>query len=939
MPTSTPFKVFSGSNTDLTTALLAPNSGISVSNVTLKASGASAVNFYDGSLLPLGIGAGLLLTSGTTPGTSNTMDWFGQSNNGVGDADINAVVNTVFQTQSYDATTLSFDFTVSDVNATSITFDLVMGSDEYPEWVNSFVDSAVVIVNGVNYALFNHNPNNPLSVVSQNLAAGYFQNNANNILPIEYDGVSQVLKIVAPINAGGGINHIKIGVADTGDHIYDTGLFIANLSAGNAPGSGIVVTPSTGTVGDDNFTGSAKDEYFDLKDGNDTAYAGIGDDIIVGGAGNDVIFGGSGNDQIEGDAGNDDIDGGDGLGDTTIYTGVAADYTITKDATGSFYSVTSKDGSVDTLKNIEIVKFSDGTVDLTPLAAPVVATPAPIATSAPAPVYVPVTVVAPTPAPIIPANKVGTVFVSGVGSLGQTLTASVSDQDGASTSSISYNWFVNGVSAGTGSSYTVLPKDVPTSGNDSFIKVTATYKDDAGNSEFLSSANKKILESNTGDFAINLLQLSAPTSASVMSPLTTLVNNAVALGLSANEANGIIKTVLGIDKVKLGVDVDLLHYDAWEILQGNLSNGVALDATALKVEKKAVQVAIMTSLGSDDLGIALTEAILLANSNNTTLNLADLNTVTKLLGLVVADPTNPKDPTLMLIHEIWDRSDTIGASKTIAEMDSIWLDMQSGLSTPLSNSIGTLSSHINQAPTGSASATLVGISEDAPSYLISATDLLAGFKDPDNGTLTVSGLTVDPNVGSIINGLTFKPATNYNGPVELKYNVLDGQGGSITANQFFVVKAVNDAPSGGVTISNTTNATVGDTLTAANTLSDVDGTTKAVLSYQWQSGVGATKTIIGTGESYTLSQQDAGAVISVVASYTDDQSTKEEVASLSTNAIAVPINTAPVGSATATLVSGTEDTAYSINAADLLIGFSDIDTGDVLSVADLTATN
>jgi Ca2+-binding RTX toxin-like protein len=886
---ATPFTVYTGSNNNLALAnqILDPNLGITVSNVVLKASAASAVNLYDGSLTGLGIGKGLLITSGTTPGTSNTSTGFGQSNGGVGDADINAVVNTVFQTQSYDATTLSFDFaTPLNSTATSITFDLVMGSDEYPEWVNSFVDSAVVIVNGMNYALFNHNPNNPLSVVSQNLSAGYFQNNANGFLPIEYDGVSQVLKIVAPINAGGVVNHIKIGVSDTGDHILDTGLFISNFSAGNAPGSGIVVTPSTGTSSNDSFTGSAKDEYFDLKAGNDTVYTGAGDDIVVAGAGNDVIFGGSGNDQLEGDEGNDDIDGGDGLGDTAVYTGKSNDYTIAKDVAGN-YTVSSSNttsteyGSVDTLKNIEIVKFSDGTVNLTPVT-PVISTPAAIATTAPVSIYVPpVTVIATPVAPIVPVNKIGTVFMSGVGSLGQTLTASVSDQDGTSTSSIIYNWFVNGVSSGTGSSYTILPKDVPTSGFDSSIKVTASYKDDAGNLESLNSSSKAILESNTGDFAINLLKLSAPTGASVMSPLTTLVNNAVTLGLTPNEANGIIKTVLGIDKVKLGVDVDLLHYDAWAILQGNLANGVALDATALKIEKKAVQVAIMTSLGSDDKGIALTEAILLANSNKTTLNLTDLNTVAKLLGLVL-NLNDPKDPATMLIQEIWDRSDTIGTSKTIAAMDSIWLDMQSGLSKPLSNSIATLSSHINQAPTGSASATLVNAVEDS-SYTISSADLLKGFNDSDGGVLQVSGVTVvDAKAGSI-NGLTFTPKANYNGPVELKYNVLDGQGGSIAASQFFVVKAVNDAPTGGVTISNTTTAKVGDTLSAANTLSDVDGTSKAVLSYQWQSG--GVNIDSATAATYTLTQQNAGAAISVIASFTDNQGTNESVASSSTNAV------------------------------------------------------
>ena len=206
----------------LLAALVDPAGGVAIEagSVQVRASADSAISLYDGSLAALGIGAGLLLTSGTAPGTSNTVGWFGQSNAGVsgyqnGDADINAVVNSVFHTTSYDATALSFQFRVTDTTATSISFDLVFGSDEYPEWVDQFVDTAIVMVNGVNYALFEQNPNRPLTVISQNLAAGYFQNNVNNALPIEYDGVSRVLRIVAPILGGGALNSIKIAVADT----------------------------------------------------------------------------------------------------------------------------------------------------------------------------------------------------------------------------------------------------------------------------------------------------------------------------------------------------------------------------------------------------------------------------------------------------------------------------------------------------------------------------------------------------------------------------------------------------------------------------------------------------------------------------------------------------------------------------------------------------
>ena len=424
----TVFTPYTGSdNTALTTALLAPASGITITSgtIVLNASGPNAVNFYDGSLAPLGIGAGLLITSGIAPGLANTIGWFGQDNSGIsgfynGDANIDAVVNTVFQTQSYDATTLSFDFTVTDPAATSVSFDLVFGSDEFPEWVDQFVDSAIVMVNGVNYALFNHDPNHPLSVVSANLAAGYFQDNAGNVLPIEYDGVSLVLKIVAPIIPGGASNHIKIGIADTGDHIYDSGIILANFTSGNIPGSGVVIVPPiTGTDNSDNVTGSSKDEYIDLKGGDDTCYAGAGDDIVVAGAGNDIVYGGSGADQMKGDAGNDSLDGGDNA-DTAVFSGASTDYSIA--VLGGGFTITDSNSGpgsdgTDTVTGVEFAKFSNG---LFAIGAGGVLTP-----------------VSDPGAP--PSNTPGSVVISGIGSEGKTLTAAISDPDGVS-GTVNYQW-------------------------------------------------------------------------------------------------------------------------------------------------------------------------------------------------------------------------------------------------------------------------------------------------------------------------------------------------------------------------------------------------------------------------------------------------------------------------------------------------------------------
>ncbi|MFO1159077.1 MAG: choice-of-anchor L domain-containing protein [Reyranellaceae bacterium] len=802
------FTVYDGSDvTKIATALLAPSAGITIGNVSLNASGAEAVDLYDGSLTALGIGPGLLLTSGTTPGTSNTIGWFGQDNSGIsgfanGDPSIDAVVNTVFQTQSYDATTLSFDFVAADPGATSISFDVVFGSDEYPEWVDQFVDCAVVMVNGVNYALFNHDPSHPLSVVSANLAAGYFQDNASKVLPIEYDGVSHVLKIVAPISSGV-TNHIKIGIADTGDHIYDSGLFLANLSAGNIPGSGVVVTaPTPCTDGSDSVGGTAKDEYFALLGGDDTCYAGGGDDIVDAGSGNDVVYGGSGTDQLKGGAGNDSLDGGDGI-DTAVYAGASGAYVIA--VAGSGFTITDPGPTgegTDALANIEQVKFSDG---LFALGAGGVLTP-----------------VADPGTP--PANSPGAVVITGIGSAGKKLTASVSDPDGISTS-VDYQWQISNdkgatwtdVGAGT-SSYTISGSEVGQS-----IRVLATYVDDAAHPESLTSTPKALLESKNGDLNVTLMHLDAPAGASIINPLTTLLQAAVDLGVTPNVAALGLKAALGLPDA-----IDLGSYDAYAILQAQPA-----DAVALAVEKVAVQVAILTSLSDDDTGVGLALALLNASAAGQTFDLANAGDLSAILGVDISGLSKNQYP--QPLREIFDRNksmaEAIADGGTVADIEAEWQDFLSIQNGVASKSIADLSTHVNQAPTGSASANLVaGIANSA--YGLAATDLLQGFSDPEGNTLSVAGLSADK--GSVIdNGdgtFTIAFAPDYVGPVELSYMVVDSLGAGVPGSQLLVVAPSTNptATISAVSAANPEGNSATTTFTFAVTLDQVSASSQTV---------------------------------------------------------------------------------------------------------------
>lgn len=292
-------------------ALMGGTAGITIDPASVQiVDGSSSLMFYDGSSPELGIGPGLLLTTGTTPGTTNTDTGFGVDNGMPGDPALDAVVNAVFNTSSYDATTVSFTFDVTDPSITGISFNLLFGSEEYPEWVDQFVDIGAVVVNGTNVAYFGNDPSAPLSVLSSNLAAGYFNDNADSHLPIEYDGVSNLLTISAPVHMG--TNTIEIGIADTGDHILDSGMFISHLIGTTGSGSGGVTIDVPCTPGDDVKTGTLAAETFDAGDGNDTIDGSGGNDTILGGIGNDVLKGSDGNDYLDGGDGTDTVNGGAG---------------------------------------------------------------------------------------------------------------------------------------------------------------------------------------------------------------------------------------------------------------------------------------------------------------------------------------------------------------------------------------------------------------------------------------------------------------------------------------------------------------------------------------------------------------------------------------------------------------------------------------------------
>lgn len=115
--------------------------------------------------------------------------------------------------------------------------------------------------------------------------------------------------------------------------------------------------------------------------------------------------------------------------------------------------------------------------------------------------------------------------------------------------------------------------------------------------------------------------------------------------------------------------------------------------------------------------------------------------------------------------------------------------------------------------------------------------------------------------------------------VVASYTDAEGTVESVTSSATDRVANVNDAPTGVVLIAD--NTTLGQTLTASNTLADQDG--MGTVSYQWQAN-GAD--ISGaTGGSLTLNSALIGKTIGVVAHYTDGFGAAESVGSAASDVV------------------------------------------------------
>ena len=224
--------------------------GVQVSNVFYSGS-AGAIGTFNSTNANVGIEQGIIMTTGTiNPGDNGPFGSNNQSNAGMDNgAGGYPPLSNLGGTTTFNAAILEFDFVpFSD----TVRFEYVFGSEEYPEYVGSqfndvfafFITGPGLNPAGENMAII---PGTSFPVAINNVNAGlnnqYFTYNGNgNEAPfngspfyIQYDGFTKPLEAVSRVQCGE-TYHLIIAIADVGDAIFDSGIFLkANSFSSEQP--------------------------------------------------------------------------------------------------------------------------------------------------------------------------------------------------------------------------------------------------------------------------------------------------------------------------------------------------------------------------------------------------------------------------------------------------------------------------------------------------------------------------------------------------------------------------------------------------------------------------------------------------------------------------------------------------------------------------------
>lgn len=207
--------------------------GVTITNATYTGANAASGYFTGGASLGAGFfDSGIVLTTGAASnvnGSANTSPKIEADNGQAGDPALTALAGQ----DTYDAAILEFDFVSSGTGAY---FNYFFGSDEYNEYVDQYNDVFGFFFEGNNVALI-PGTSTPVSIDNVNNGdhSAYYNDNTDGYIPFEYDGFTDVFSASITGLTAGQTYHIRLAIADAGDYVLDSGVFLQAGSFSNEP--------------------------------------------------------------------------------------------------------------------------------------------------------------------------------------------------------------------------------------------------------------------------------------------------------------------------------------------------------------------------------------------------------------------------------------------------------------------------------------------------------------------------------------------------------------------------------------------------------------------------------------------------------------------------------------------------------------------------------
>ena len=552
----------------------------------------------------------------------------------------------------------------------------------------------------------------------------------------------------------------------------------------------------------------------------------------------------------------------------------------------------------------------------------------------------------------------GAPTIAGTAHVGQTLTADtsgISDTDGLTNVSYSYQWVRNDGSAdsdtagATGSTYDLVDDD-----QGKTIKVKVSFTDDDGNQESLTSAATGIV----GAALLKASFLDAPANHSGTGSFTFELRFSENVKMGFQKMHDHVLTVTGgevdsASRVQQGSNI------RWNIHVQPDGNG-DVTVTLPKTTDCNDQGSVCTQSGKMLSGqVSLTipgpqqqdSGQGEGNQNNAPMGLPTISGTARVGETLTASTSGITDSdglTNVSYSYQWIRndggadSDIAGATNSTYELADAdqgkgikvrvsFTDNRNNQESLTSAATGTVAPRPNRPATG---APTISGTATVGQTLTASTSGIMDADGLDDVSYSYQWVRNDGSADGDISGATgpsYELADADQGKtIKVRVSFTDDRNNdeSLTSAATGTVAArPNSAATGAPTISGT--AQVGQTLTASTSgIEDADGLDDVSYSYQWIRSDGSTDTDIAgaTDSNYDLAQADQGKTIKVRVSFTDDRSNQESLTSAATGTVAARPNTAATGAPT---ISGTAQVGETLTASTS--GISDADGLDNVS--------